>query len=369
MSSVHPLRVILKALLIFVVLNGAYAIVNPPVGRLTIYNWLVKGRERLPTAVGNRDLGHNLTPSNLDAALASHVVSNGSKPASEFRVILLGDSQTWGWSARSSTTLAEELNKLKLTACGGRQLRFYNLAHPGTSLLKDLLIMHKSLEDKPDLVIWMVTLRSFTVGPKNATWNQILATMDPMNARAVLDSYGLGHYGYLVGNKPGFYDRTIVGQRAELARLTLMQLYGPLWDATGVDNVPDLSPMPVDVSADKQYDGTLPPQLPFSKMEFDVLRAAHRMIGNTPVLVVNEPIYIAPGKNSDIRYNREYPRWAFDQFRAFVPQQVAQERWSYVDLYNTVPAADFAGAFHLTPNGEQMLAAALAPLVLKMTCP
>ncbi len=38
------------------------------------------------------------------------------------------------------------------------------------------------------------------------------------------------------------------------------------------------------------------------------------MAGDVPVLIINEPMFISDGQNSDLRYNSFYPRWAYDQF-------------------------------------------------------
>ncbi len=41
---------------------------------------------------------------------ASHEISAGAKPADEFRVILIGDSSTWGFLLPADQTLAAYLN-------------------------------------------------------------------------------------------------------------------------------------------------------------------------------------------------------------------------------------------------------------------
>src|SRR5512135_2627781 len=108
MSEISPLRVVLKALVIFVVLNAAYAVMQPPVGRLSIYNRLVAGRLRLPT--DQPAAAHNVSVNDLDALFASHVIADGTGTAAESRIVVLGDSQTWGWSEAPSTMLTEQLN-------------------------------------------------------------------------------------------------------------------------------------------------------------------------------------------------------------------------------------------------------------------
>ena len=56
MSGANPLRVVLKSLLVFAVLNLVFAELNAQVGRLSMYNCLVKGGQRFP--VSEPDAAH-----------------------------------------------------------------------------------------------------------------------------------------------------------------------------------------------------------------------------------------------------------------------------------------------------------------------
>ena len=46
--EVHPLRVLLKAILLFIALNVMNAVVDPSVGKLSLYNRMLPGRLRFP---------------------------------------------------------------------------------------------------------------------------------------------------------------------------------------------------------------------------------------------------------------------------------------------------------------------------------
>jgi len=63
---------------------------------------------------------------------------------------------------------------------------------------------------------------------------------------------------------------------------------------------------------------------------FGGLRAAE----DTPVLLINEPMLISTGKNSDLRYNFFYPRWAYDQYRQMMAERARSGAWNYLDLWD-----------------------------------
>ena len=50
-------------------------------------------------------------------------------------------------------------------------------------------------------------------------------------------------------------------------------------------------------------------------LSMDVLIAGFRRANTTPIVIINVPIFISEGLNSDIRYNSFYPRWAYDEYR------------------------------------------------------
>jgi hypothetical protein len=102
-------RIVLKALLLFALLNAAFAAVRPleSLGRLSLYNAPFPGRARLPYGERPAD-DYNLTLNNLPAMFAAHELAR-PKAADEFRVLLMGDSGTWGWFL-AIDTLVGQLN-------------------------------------------------------------------------------------------------------------------------------------------------------------------------------------------------------------------------------------------------------------------
>ena len=92
-------------------------------------------------------------------------------------------------------------------------------------------------------------------------------------------------------------------------------------------------------------------------LAFDVLEAGVQAAGDIPVVIINEPVFISEGENSDVRYNFYYPRWAYDFYRQELQFQAAGKGWYYVDLWDALPATEFTdSAIHYTPLGSRILA-------------
>jgi hypothetical protein len=134
-----------------------------------------------------------------------------------------------------------------------------------------------------------------------------------------------------------------------------------LWASTGIDQIypADYEHAQIDLEASddfhklKSLDGTL---------ALDVLDAG--MSTSIPTLLVNEPMMISNGLNSDIRYNFFYPRWAYDQYRALLAEHAAEKNWNYLDLWDLVPMDEFTNSgVHLTPYGESLLTSKVAEAI------
>lgn len=366
MKTIHPLRLAIKVLLVFGLLNICFAGLKPPVGKLTLYNSIFPGRVRFP--FGNSAKNNNITIDDLDAMFASHVISNPKQP-DEIRVILLGDSAVWGERLLAQEMISSQLNELNIS-CADRKVRFYNLGYPHPSLLKDLVILDEALDYEPDMVVWLVTLNSF--GNKRPH-PFIIANHD--RALRIVDQYHLDirQRKSLEVPAPSLVERTVLAQREGLARLLQLQSFGLIWMATGYDisfAYRNFEPLPEDVQAENDYYGLLPPADMKKNMMLGMLDAGVHLAGNLPVLFVNEPVYVADGRNSHIRYNEFYPRWAYDQYREELAAYTAAHGWHYLDLWNSIPPAEFTNTpLHLSPVGEQDLAGALGPAVRSIICP
>ncbi len=348
--------VIVKAFILFVAFNLVYAALDPlsVLSRLSVYNTLVPGRVRLPFGE-NPDIAYNFSLFQLDAMFASHVVTQ-PKPADEYRVILIGNSSVWGFLLTPPQTLAGQINAASLTLADGRHVRAYNLGYPTITLTKDLLMLSRAVDYQPDLIVWLTTLEAF---PYSQQLSSPIVQHNPDTVRALIATYNLSldprDPAFVA---PTFLDRTIVGQRRALADVLRLNLYGFMWASTGVDQFyPDTyTPAQTDLETDPSFFDLQPP-LTRTDLAFDALDAGVALAGQTPVLLVNEPILISNGQNSDVRYNFFYPRWAYDDYRALLAGEVDRRGWHYRDLWDLVPPEQFTNsAIHLTPTGSSLLA-------------
>lgn len=349
-------NVILKAVLLFVLLNLAYAIVYPRelLGSISAYNLIFPGRERFPHG-DVPEKAFNITTSNLRAMLQSHVVSQVE--AKEFRIVVIGDSSVWGFLLKPGQTFSAKLNQMELSAPGGKPVRFYNLGYPTLSVTKDLLLLDRSLTYEPDMILWLVTLESLV---NSAQLESPLLTLNPGPVNDLVGKYGLVLPGDGEGLElPTFLERTIIGNRVELAELLRLQIYGFAWAATGVDHyIPEnYNERMEDLSSELEYKGLQPGDLEPEDLFFDALKAGVSSTDDIPVLIINEPIFISSGENSDVRYNFFYPRWAYDRYRSILGQQAEQHKWQYLDLWDLIPAEDFTdSAIHYSSVGNELMA-------------
>ena len=356
-------KILIKTLLIFLILNLLLAAGNPlpGLGRVSLYNSLFPGRERFPFGE-NPQQAYNFSLYSMEAMFASHVLSGTEKEAGEFRLLLLGDSSVWGTLLKPEETLAGQINALDLRTCDGRRVRAYNLGYPTLSLTKDLMILDEARQYQPDAVWWLVTLEGL---PEEKQLASPLAANNPARLDALSASTGAVNANAPAVIRPDFWGRTILGLRRPLADLLRLQLYGVMWSATGIDQFypADYPPAALDLEADESFHGRLPPILEADSLALEVLDAGADLLMGVPLTVINEPILISSGENSNLRYNFFYPRWAYDQYRELLAERSQNSGWMLVDRWDLLPASEFTNsAIHLTPRGSRLLAESLAGL-------
>jgi hypothetical protein len=355
-----PIRlfdVLFKATVLFVLFNVAFLFIDHiPIGNFSLYNLVFPGRERFP--FGETRESYNLSLFNLDAMFASHVLAGTEKTPDEYRVLLIGDSSAWGTLLTPEQTLAGQLNKNAITACG-KTVRAYNLGYPTISLTKDLMILDEAKKYRPDMVIWLTTLEAF---PNDKQLTSPIVANNAQRVQGLITTYQLpfdANDADLV--HPSTWDQTLVSQRRSIADLLRLQIYGALWTSTGIDQIypEDYERAQTDLEANEDFHGLTSLQ---DALAFDVLDAGMSIAPHT--MLVNEPMLISDGLNSDIRYNFFYPRWAYDEYRHQLAEHAAERNWRYLDLWDLVPASEFTNsAIHLTPAGETLLAKTIAEAI------
>lgn len=362
-NTTKPLRILLKTALLFLLVNVVWALLTPDLGFISVYNHIVPGRTRFPFGEVP-DLAYNFSLDNLNAMFASHEIESSYMEA-QYSVFVVGDSSVWGTLLTPEETLSGQLNQLKLThQPSGLPIRFYNLGYPTLSLTKDIMVIDEALQPyEPDLVIWMVTLESM---PWELQQRSPIVKNNPERLYELKEWYG---FPIEKSNQPialdSFWEKTLIGQRREIADVLRLQVYGFLWQATGIDQYypEEYTPAAWDLAEDESYYDFVPDSFSQAELAFELIEGALELAEpyETEFLVVNEPILLSKGANSDIRYNFYYPRWAYDQYRGMMEQQASQHHWNYLDLWNIIPPEEFTNsAIHLTPQGELLLANAIA---------
>jgi lysophospholipase L1-like esterase len=360
-NAVKPWRVLVKGLLLFLIIEYILMWAVPGLQTPNVYALLNMKRERFPLSTLS-PVDDAQEVGNLDAMFASHTVSN-PKAASEFRVLVLGDSAVWGLQLRPDQTLPGQMDSLGLK-CGDKNVKVYNLSFPRSSATKDLMILDKAMQFQPDMIVWLVTW--YTLMPKTRV-DHWLVTQNPQ------EFYKLGHrFDFLPKGftAPTLLDDFTAHNRA-LLRETRFQLYSLIQLATGVDQIPGPPEvLPSTLSSDQTFEGLKPPTLRKAQVSLDQVQDFYALAGNVPVVLVNEPMLSVDGQpNSDVRYNSYYPRWVYDQYRQYLGDAAREHGWNYLDLWDKFPASYYTDTpLHLNPEGQHLLAEALAPSIQK-GCP
>jgi hypothetical protein len=219
------------------------------------------------------------------------------------------------------------------------------------------MLLDYAMRYQPDALLWVFTAQSF---PRPTQVESPIVKNNAETVRRLMDAY---HLNLDADDKrfvnPTFWDQTLVGSRRPLADWLRLQLYGFAWATTGIDQYyPDpYTPHAVDFDTDISWgDFASPDALTENDLAFDVLSAGIQRAGNIPVLLVNEPMFISSGQNSDLHYNAFYPRWAYDAYHGWLLDTVAQNNWQMLDLWDAVDSTEFTDSpVHLTPRGVQQM--------------
>lgn len=358
-QKIHLPRLMLKILFFLILLNLiCVAITYIPVGRLTLYNSIFPGRPRFPFGE-NPSESFNLTINNLDAMVSSHEISGKPKDPDHFRVVLLGDSSIWGFLQKQEDTLAGILKADPELSCGSRTVEIFNFGYPSLSILKDLFFLEKARAFDPDLILWFTTLESLNRGDQLST---PLVANNPIELTRIINHYDLN----IQPQKTSFWDRTLFKQRRNFADMVRLQLYGVMWAATGIDQeFPETyTPALRNFENDNTYKEYTDQIINESDLTLEIIQKSIEKNPSMDFILINEPILIASGENSDVRYNYYYPRWAYDDYREIINSFSSRKQIKFYDFWNLVSEKNFTNsAIHLDKVGENLLAAEVKNII------
>lgn len=353
-SHLKPIRIVLTAILLFALFNYGFALIpDSALWKLSLYNNVLAGRPRFAQE------------DDINLLFNTHELASSEQYPNQYKVIVLGDSSTWGYLLNPEETFSGVINSSDLETCRKQPIHVYNLGYPKLSLFKDLILLQEAMKYEPDLIIWMITL--------NSTLREYeqhpMVNENPEIAQALIDEYDLEIELNSI-EKLSFQQKTFLARRNDIARFIQYQLDGIRWESIGEEGHKKFEQIGLDVDADNTFGGLLPPTLDPHLIQFDVLNAGTLVAGDIPLIMVNEPIQIVTGENKEIRYNKNYPRWAYDQYRELMNIRSEQNHWEYQDFWDILPPTEFTdSAVHRTVDGEKILADKITSVILEAACP
>jgi hypothetical protein len=358
----------IKSLILLIIINFSLVYIQPSqIGNISLYNSVLAGRERLPFGEDSEH-SYNVSIFNLNAMFASHVINGTQKKPDEYRVLVLGDSSVWGILLHPDETLSGIINESHLSQCG-LKIKAYNIAYPTISITKDLILLDYAMRYRPDLIIWPITLEAF---PSDKQLSSPIVANNATLMKELIRTYNLPlNFSDPAFDKQSLFDKTLLGQRRNLADLFRLQMYGFMWTATGIDQVypSNYQKAQIDLDPDTSFHDFQQQILSENQLAFSELEAGMVAARNIPVLLINEPILISDGKNSDLRYDFYYPHWAYDQYRNIMVEKSLNEGWNYLDLWDLVPEDMFTNsAIHLSSNGEFLFAQKVIEFMTNLPC-
>jgi hypothetical protein len=330
---VKPFRVILKALILFIVF---YVLLTSfPDITYPLFRRFMPKLDKFPFYVvyPKASAQHEFTLQNvfnINNLLYSHVISWEGKPANQYRIIFIGDSTVYFSKIYPMITGIE---------CDGKILRAYNLGYPGVSATKDLMILQEAMKYSPDLIVWSVTF-------SYADNNEEFLRANPDRFTQLVNTYQLSRAGYNSSQK----GKTIFYQSDGVRNETYLILYYLILDpATGGQN---------SIFQTALNDAITQVVVPVHGDQLlSILQAFKEMTKGTPVLLINEP------RPSVIVNLTQY-----SQFRKDILYQSSKERIDFLDLWNLVPNQGFVDHVHRNDEGEILFEKAVIPAITAIAC-
>lgn len=358
------IRVMIKAIVLLFMCDALLIALRVPaaIDRWSIYRAFTPPTVRLGLA---KQIGDPAWWT-LGPLLDAHEIAQPKAP-DEYRVIFLGDSATFCLYCPARESIPQAFTDLAATI-DGKRARAYNLAYPGSDWLKDILILKQALKYEPDAIVWLVTAKGsgdqpLPQEPEAHLITRINAAELPALARAYqLNTWETERY----AEADAWQQQSIWTHGGRLrdwlvlvARTVRTALIQPDQDLTQdyLYAGPPVTSQPIRAVA--EINSTLPGYGTFPNRQWELLRAGQQMAqdANVPLLMVNEPMYIGSGENSDVNYNSFYERNLYDRFRATLADFARQHDLPYLDLWNLLPPENFSNtSLHYNAEGNRRVA-------------
>ena len=336
--GVKPFRVILKALILFFVLNLLLTLFPNP--SYFVFRQLLPKLNKFPIYAVYYDsqAKHGFGARNVfdvNVLFNTHLISYEEKPANQYRIILIGDS-----TVRDGTLYP----MIDQQECNGKILHAYNLGYYGASATKDLMILQAAMKYSPDLIVWPVTSRTLSNEPKD------FALANSGDLVGLINAYGLSIPADQSLTGGSFFS----GDDKIRLQTRLVINYAVLFPAIRspqriIQNA--INDIKTNNAADQE---TLPVSGAYL---FSALTAAPKIVGAVPFLLINEPRPSVVVTQTD-----------FLQYRQELLSLNGEQHWIFLDLWSLVPDKDFIDKIHRNADGEVLYNKAVLPSILEIAC-
>jgi hypothetical protein len=348
------LRIFAKAIAIIVILNFAFILTGiDPVAAITRFNtWWLVGHGRLRLAYPS-DFENGQIP--IESLLAAHALAYTPKAADEYRVIVLGSSGIMGWGLEDAETFVGQLNA-RAVWINNKRLVAYNLAYPYPHAARDAIILDAAMQYKPDLVIWIITAASLNNSTKATDENAVFYVINRDRLERLTSNFGLlAWFDARWPAKPA-WQNWIALREQDMLPVWLKTLLYPFFepDVRKTDRRIGDDPIPAKARIATGHEGFTP--MPNDTWQFLLLGQDIVNRAGAKLLLVNEPMVIGSGENSNVNYNLSYERALYDSYRDILRDFTAQHNFLYADLWDLIGSQYFTDTpLHADRQGYSIL--------------
>lgn len=358
-------RIFIKALIVVALANVVALAVNfNPIAALTRFNlwWLTgHGRNRLayPSDFQNGQLP-------VETLLSSHAIAYTPKAENEYRVAVLGESGIAGWGLRDQDTFVGQLNSRHLTL-DSRQVVAYNLAYPSPNVARDTLILDAALAYHPDLVIWFITPAALDDSPDALGTNTVFFELNRQRLQRITYDNQLQNWYNARLNPLPIWQSWIAVHNQDTLPVWFNTLLYPFTEPDYSFTERRIGSEPIPAKA--RYTAGRKGFDPMPNETWRFLDIARTLTENAhaKLLLINEPMLIGKGQNSDVNYNLQYQRQFYDTYRQKITDYAAQQGFLFADLWDVIPAESFTDTpLHADAAGYAKLVDKITSELLKL---